>query len=137
MKNKDKWCEYIFENVSTPFEFGKHDCCLTACNLLQISTGKDAAESFRGTYDNAVGMFITLKKNGGVEAIADRICKELGWKEISPLFATKGDLVMVDAGSDRQALMVVDLNGSELIGAGPIGFTRKPLSDGIKAWRTT
>ncbi|KKM07108.1 hypothetical protein LCGC14_1737270 [marine sediment metagenome] len=82
-------------------------------------------------------MFATLKKHGGVEKIADKICADHNWKEIPPLFASKGDLAMVRVGSERCALGIVDLKGNEIMCAGPIGFTRKPLSDSIKAWRIT
>lgn len=134
---KNDFIEYIHANTNTVFEFGKHDCCLTACNLLQRVTGIDPADSFRETYNGPVEMFTTLKKHGGVEKIADKICAEYGWKEIPPLFASKGDLVMIEAGSERHALGVVDLNGKEIICAGPIGLSRKPLSDAVKAWRIT
>ena len=82
-------------------------------------------------------MLNVLKEHGGVEKIADTICNEYGWKEISPLFASKGDLAMINIGLNRHALGIVDLNGSEIICAGPIGFARKPISDALKAWRIT
>ena len=136
LKNwKDNFVNYIHANTATVFSFGEHDCCLTACNLLREITGIDPGDSFRGEYEGPVEMFAILKKNGGVEKIADKICAEHNWKEIPPLFASKGDLVMIDAG--RHALGVIDLNGKEIMCAGPIGFTRMPLSEGLKAWRIT
>ena len=137
---KDNFVAYIHANTNTVFSFGKHDCCLTACNLLQEITGLDPGKSFRDTYEGPAEVFATLKKNKGVEKIADRICAEHNWKEIPPLYASKGDLTMVAAGSaesERHGLGVVDLNGREIICAGPIGFTRKPLSEALKAWRIT
>jgi hypothetical protein len=80
-------------------------------------------------------MFKVLEKHNGVEAIAEKACKEHNWEPIPPKFASKGDLVMVDAGAGRNALGVVDLCGSKIICAAPIGFTRKPLSSALKAWR--
>lgn len=134
---KDDFVAYIHANVDTPFDFGTHDCCLTACDMLKAITGEDPAKSFRGTYNGPVECYVTLKKHGGVEAIADKICAERGWEEIKPLFASKGDLVMIEAGNERYALGVVDLSGKEIIAAGPIGLSRKPLSDAVKAWRIT
>ncbi len=134
---KTNFVKYIHKNINTPFYFGKHDCFLTACDLIKEITGIDAAEQHRNKYEGVEETKKILEKHGGLETEVIKICKQNKWEQINPLFASKGDLVMINIGADRKALGVIDLNGSEILFAAPIGFTRKPITDAVLAWRIT
>ncbi|OFC71822.1 DUF6950 family protein [Alteromonas confluentis] len=56
--------EYISANTSTPFEWGKFDCCLAVADALRAMTGHDFAESFRGHYASKRGAAMALRRYG-------------------------------------------------------------------------
>ena len=55
---------FIRENLLTPFEWGKFDCCLFVADAVEAMTGTDFAAPFRGRYTTATGSARALKKYG-------------------------------------------------------------------------
>ncbi len=77
-----------------PFQWGGNDCCLFACDAIVAITGRDpVAKTYRGKYQTALGAKRLLDRNGGPEGIAAKVCVKLGFQEINPLLAQRGDVV--------------------------------------------
>lgn len=125
-------------NRNRPFEWGKHDCALFACNVIQDMTGTDLAASFRGRYSTALGAARAIRgfTNGGdLEALAAKICEQHNASEVDIKLARRGDVVIVESGDAQKALSIVGPDGSFALGAGPDGLTRIPLTQWKRAWR--
>ncbi|UGO51432.1 hypothetical protein QJV44_gp18 [Serratia phage vB_SmaS_Tlacuache] len=100
MKNLD-WQEKLLEQVvlreKVKFEWGKHDCCLFAADVVQAMTGVDYASEFRGKYSTEIGAKRLLAKAGedGLTGVLDG-----KFAQVDLSYVQRGDLVLVqtDAG---------------------------------------
>ena len=119
----------VAENYHTRFEWGTHDCCLWAANLVLAITGHDVAADFRGKYSTAKGAVEILEAG---EGIATLWTKHLCAEPVSPLFASIGDVVLAEL--DGQETMAV-CNGDTLLATGLTGLCALPMSAALKAWR--
>jgi hypothetical protein len=90
----DLLAKFIDERRSQPFARGVNDCCIFAADWVQLCTGKDYAETWRGRYSTDIGARRFLDDSGGVEALVD----SLGLDRIQPQRAGRGDIVAQDAG---------------------------------------
>lgn len=117
-----------------PFVWGRHDCCLFACDWVVEATGWDPAADFRGRYDSRAGALRALRDIGGgtladtTAAIAARVAA-LPYEH--PLKAQRGDLALVDMACGPSLAVVA---GGHLVGAGPAGLLDLPLTDARRAW---
>ncbi len=139
MKRRDGWearLQNVFSTfIDKPFEYGSHDCALFVCNCVREMTGEDPALDYRNRYRNRKGALKILSKSK-LESIATRIAVCLSAKEIPPLYAQRGDVVLLDATmGDCPALGIVDLTGEKVWGAGIEGLVAFPLSEARRAWR--
>lgn len=129
----------FLHNRNRPFEWGKHDCALFACNVIQVMTGKDLAFDFRGKYTTELGAARAIREfNGGsgdLDLLAEKVCAKYGMEEIPPVFAQRGDVVIALSADSQKALCIVGLCGRLAYGAGPDGLTRLPMASWIRAWR--
>ncbi len=132
------------ERRNRPFAWGRNDCALLACGLVDAATGVDYAAPFRGRYRTATGAAralrrflgppsLKLRRAGLLEAAAEKITQDNGLEEVPPLMAQRGDFVLVDA-AEGPALGVC--LGSHIIAAGPAGAVMRPLGAARRAWRT-
>lgn len=123
--------KFLVEHRSKPFAWGANDCCLFACNGIRAIIGLDpAAGKFRGQYRGAAGAVRLLKKEGGVEAIAERVCRELGFMEWPAVAqARRGDLVLRET-PDGPALGVCDGHLAVFHGSAVVRLT-----ECRRAWR--
>lgn len=139
MRRKDGWearLQAVFSNFKDkPFEYGFHDCALFVCNCIREMTGEDLARKFRRRYRNHKGALLLLSQaRGGFEGILERVAAQKEIVEISPLFAQRGDVLLVET-KEGAALAIVDLTGEKAIGPGPVGLVSWKLSCGRRAWR--
>lgn len=144
LRRKENWPQLLFEAIEEKkharFQPGTHDCCISACDIVERMTGVDVATEFRD-YDDKESMEATLEKHGGVEAIAESVTIEYGLYEIPPSMAQRGDLLMLDFkgvpnAPDGVVMANVDLDGSHAIACGYKGWTRVPIKACAKrAWR--
>lgn len=79
------------------FEWGRNDCCLFVCDCVQAIVGIDPGATFRGLYDDRETgyKFIRVQlddPNATVATIAARICQTMGFVEIAPALAQRGDV---------------------------------------------
>ncbi|ATI54178.1 DUF6950 family protein [Sphingomonas melonis] len=77
-----------------PFKWGENDCALFAADCVKAMTGGDPAEAYRGKYDTARGAALALREHG--EGTLLKTLRAL-FTEVSPHFAQRGDVVMLDA----------------------------------------
>ncbi len=127
-----------------PFEWGRNDCALFACDLLQAVSGIDFAAPFRGKYKSARGAARILKRYGGaglpasarttagLEAVVEKIAEARKREEVKPLMAQRGDLVLLDM-PEGPALGVC--LGAWVAAAGETGMVRVELREARRAWR--
>lgn len=134
IKNADAYVEFVRSRRDWMLEFGKHDCCITACDMIHLTTGIDPAVDFRGKYSSPREALKIIKEHGDVDGIAEKVCEQFGWPEIHPGLATRGDLVCLDVGG-RKALGWIDLDASKVMCVGMVGFQLRPRSHAIRAWR--
>ena len=125
-----------------PFEWGRNDCGLFACDLLQAVSGIDFAAPFRGKYKSARGAARVLKRfaglpasakaTAGLEAAVEKIAEARNREEVKPLMAQRGDLVLLDM-PEGPALGVC--LGAWVAAAGETGMVRVELREARRAWR--
>jgi len=119
---------YLKQIGSKPFVWGEHDCALMAANAVMAITGVDYASKWRGQYHDALGAARLLGEDG-VEAPM----KELGFQEIDPAFAKRGDVVMFE-NDGRMALGVIETSGVYIAAPGPNGLVMIKRDQAMKAW---
>lgn len=127
---------HIRASAQRDFAWGVHDCAMFACDAILAMTGDDPAMRFRGTYDSEEGAREALEGfvGGGLLGAAQVICTQMGYAEINPRFAQRGDVVL-SHGGQGDSLGVVGLNGREALIAAKYGLLAIPLKTLGHAWR--
>ena len=147
--------QFLLEREKLPFAWGTNDCCLFPADAIQSFTGEDLAAEFRGKYTDEASAFAVVRDvcsslapndwqvtQRNVAYIAASWCaKKAGLVEWvdkedkpAPLFAQRGDLVVVENGESVIA-GVVHLNGRHVISVGHEGLLRLPMRAVKRAWR--
>lgn len=114
--------------AATPFEWGQHDCCLFAADVVLALTGHDPMATLRGRYSNQREAMRLLDSLGGYEAAITRL---LGPRTSSMLVTVGDQLLIHNAG--RPLLAVC--NGIGAVAPTPTGLLVLPVVDVICAWR--
>jgi hypothetical protein len=127
----DDWpqifAEFVEARSSMPFEWQTNDCVTFAADWAFAVTGADPIADVRGSWTTKIGAARALNRFGGLaEAIGSRL------EEISPAFAQRGDVGLVDV-EDGEALVIVGYDN--LIGPGPNGLTFLPRDKMKRAWK--
>lgn len=128
--------EFLQEREPEPFQWGRNDCALFACDAVLAMTGVDLAADFRNRYDNDLGaarVIISFTEGGSLGDLAAKIAGQHGIEEVGKLFARRGDIVLIPTENRRGALGVVSLDGWSVVGPG--GPRRYELSYVERAWR--
>lgn len=135
---------FLAQHANTPFEWGRQDCALFACDAIHIMTGVDLAESFRLQYQSALGASKQIQKAlvgmggnpfGGLEELALRVCLANGMEEIPVELAGRGDLLLGKTALDYPALGIVDVHGTTGVFVGVVGLRRMGIRECEHAWR--
>lgn len=125
---------FVSERRHVPFNWVKQNCCFLACDAIRALTGFDpAAKMFRAKVRRSADVARLLKKHGGVEAIAVKVCKECGFQEIPVLMAQRGDTLLLREKDAGPVLGFCD--GPHGVFAGLHGLKFVPLADCQRAWR--
>lgn len=121
---------YIKTVEETPFKWGVNDCCLFACNCVEVMTGSDPGAEYRGKYKTAKGSVRALKKYGGgsIENAFTRVFGQIH----PPLLAHRGDLALVDT---PLGLAVGVVLGSQVKCVGETGLVTVPLNSVKGVWQ--
>jgi hypothetical protein len=132
---------FIESRRHSPFAWGKMDCCLFACDGVLAQTGLDpAACLYRGQYHDALGAARLVRKHGGIEALAAKVCAGLGFVEVPVRLAQRGDIVAIAGealGEDVPYLgAALGLcTGPAAAFTGAAGLVFYPLKSCHRAWR--
>lgn len=138
MTKQHRFAERLFDAVTMrqdrAFQWGVHDCCLFACDVIRDAGGVDYAAPFRGRYRSAAGAARVFRRfaGGGLEAAAEKIAQDNGLEEVPPLMAQRGDFVLLDAAAGPALGVCL---GATFIAAGPAGAVTLPLKRARRAWR--
>jgi hypothetical protein len=140
VKRFDEWptllSNFLEERRLVPFEWGRQDCCMFACDAVLAMTGTDLAGRFRGTYRTAAGALRAIRsaEASTIGELASWLAELHSIREISVLSAQRGDVVLAThEGEDY--LGIVAMDGTDAIGPGLEGTIRNPLSVAERAWR--
>ena len=144
MKKLPDWVQR-FEGVlarrkNDPFDWGTHNCCTLTKELIEATTGVDVMEgitlSETATEHRAYGAMRRFTR-GGIDAAAEKVAARLGFDEIPPLTAQRGDPVIVEWDGVR-LLAVVGLDGRFIIAITPAdGLIDVPVEAAVRAWKVT
>lgn len=141
ISRKEDWPEllheYIDANISTPFAYGVHDCCLFVADAVQAMTDVDLAADYRGKYTDAKSALQIIKDITGGSTVEDVIvhaAAQFGLSECpSVLFAQRGDIVLLDH-DGTLALGVVYLDGAHALFVSDSGLHKLPVRQCKRAW---
>lgn len=126
---KQDWPErlgdFIEQRRDTPFVWGKSDCCLFAADGVEVITGIDFAEKWRGKYSSALGAMRFVRQDGGID-------KLVSLESLPALMAQRGDVVMVGTQGDYALGVCL---GRSLAAQGPDGVQFLPADRALLAWK--
>lgn len=89
--------DLIGQASGKPFEYGKFDCCLFACDAVKAVTGIDArAEIFPEPYQSEEEADKILLKYDGIKGVIEKAAQSFGFRPVPVLFAQRGDIVMAE-----------------------------------------
>jgi hypothetical protein len=142
IKRKQEWPEllheYIDSNVSTPFAYGVHDCCLFVADAVQAITDVDLAVDYRGKYTDLKSSLHVIKDVTGGSTVEDVIVHAAQQSELtecpSVLYAQRGDVVLLDH-DETLALGIVHLDGVHALFVSESGLHKLPVKQCRRAWR--
>lgn len=118
------------ERRLTPFEWGKHDCCLFAADAYMALCDKDLASEFRGHYKTELGAYRALKKRG-YESVEAVLSAKLSQPKTTTL-PERGDILLINY--EGQLTAGVYFNAAWVVGEH--GLVQAPPSWIVKAWST-
>lgn len=114
-----------------PFEWGVHDCCTFAADVVQALTGVDPMMAFRGTYLGQLGAARLLREHGGLMMLAANL---LG-NPVPAKRAGRGDVVLyTEAGNPAARPALGVCMGAVLAAPGPDGLAYAPMAWATHAW---
>lgn len=116
------------ERMTTPHQYGVHDCALFGGDIILALSGEDPAAPFRGGYSDAEGAARALREIG-----AGTITKtfDLFLDRVPVALARRGDLAMygnnIGCVIGGDALFIGEAGGAP-------GLIRVPMSQWARAW---
>lgn len=129
---------FLREHRDDKFRYGSWDCALFACDAIQTITGVDPAVSFRGRYASRSESLQAIREYAGtasLRALALKMTTELDMRQVPPLFAARGDVVLLRRGKRGFSLGVIGLNGKCVETVSDSGLRQVPLSLVVCGWR--
>jgi hypothetical protein len=130
--------DFLLERVSVPFQWQDNDCCTFVADAIKSFTDVDIAADFRGTYSDRIGAFKAIRTITGGTGVVDAAAYCAAKFELPeldyPLMAQRGDLVVVENGSELIA-GIVHLNGRHVVVVSEAGLLRVSIRNIRRAWR--
>lgn len=124
--------KFVDARRSRVFAYGTHDCSLFVADWVQVLTGVDPAEQFRGRYASEAEAKALLRPAAGLERLAGRLCRELRWPSVPVAQARRGDVVLLRG--ERGPSLGICVGGLAVF-AGPNGLVFRPIKECRRAWR--
>ena len=128
---------FLAAQRETRFQYGVWDCCLFACDAIEVMTGVDVAAQFRGRYQSRTQALRAIRGYSGeasVRAVAERVTEAYAMPQVHILRARRGDVVLIRQPRDY-SLGIVALNGTDVITVTPQGLQRIALSNAVCGWQ--
>ena len=135
--------KFMKDRKDIPFVWGVSDCALMCADGILAMTGVDIASEFRDKYHDLETSLVIAKQVTGLDnpTVADcaaHCAAKHGLKEVPPLMASRGDLVVLsDAG--RVIAGLVHLSGRHVVAQGEAGLKKIPITITpalvLRAWR--
>lgn len=124
----ERFGRLLVERWTVPFAWGSNDCCLWAADAVLALLGVDPAARIRGTYHDAAGAGLALRRlgAGGLVRMATAV---LGQPLCSPLLARVGDI-----GHTNSRTLAVCI-GEQWTAPNERGLGLLPLTSATMAWR--
>ncbi|WP_298195527.1 hypothetical protein [Novosphingobium sp.] len=121
--------EYLAGQGGAVFAWGERDCAMFAAGAVEAMTGIDPAAQIRGRYNSVTGAARVLKR-AGADSLGAWVSARFA--EVPPVFAHRGDLVMVDG-----SLGICAGAGAWFVGEdnGAPGLISRPMLEWDRAWR--
>jgi len=90
---------HILDATDRDFAWGHHDCCTFACDGVLALTGRDPMFPARGLYRDEKRAAVILRAigGGGLPEAADVLMGAFEAPLVHPVFAQRGDLVLINA----------------------------------------
>ena len=133
MQKLDDWRPrlraFLAAQADAPFVMGDMDCGALAGGAIEAMTGENPHAKVAGKYKTMAGALRALKRLGHDDHVAYAASL---LTEIEPLYATFGDIAVVDS-PDGPALGVVV--GAHIEVRAPGGRGVVPLTDAVRAFR--
>mgnify|MGYP003635745631 CR=1 FL=1 len=132
--------KFIVSRSNEKFKWGKHDCCLFACDGIEAITGDDSAYMFRDKYKDKTGAYSLLKdfSGGGLEETAECLAEEFGMDEVSKSFAGRGDVALCNVptviNEELPTLGIIGMSGDIYI-AGTRRLQVFSKESGFRFWK--
>jgi hypothetical protein len=123
--------EYLAFRSGGRFQYGIQDCCLFAAGYVKAVTGVELMAGIQ--YSNRLEALREVRRLGGMEAAVRRVMARVGFPEIKPLYASRGDVVI--ANIPTPGVGIVGTDGWHAVFLMPKGVGKIPLSMCRLAWR--
>ena len=120
---------FLAAQADAPFAYGSADCGAFAGGAIEAMTGENPHAKVAGKYKTMAGALRALKRLGHDDHVAYTASL---LTEIEPLYATFGDIAVVDS-PDGPALGVVV--GAHIEVRAPGGRGVVPMTDAVRAFR--
>jgi hypothetical protein len=92
--------EVALDVMDRPWEWGKADCCTSACDVFLRLHGVDPMLTFRGTYTTKTGAMRLIARLGGFQEMVRTMAAKVGLVESDPLpgaIGASGDSLVICA----------------------------------------
>lgn len=132
---------YIAAAASMPFSYDPAmglDCCTFTFGAIHAQTGIAIGQRFAGTYRSKRESLVAMKNYCGRPSLGLAIAKLMSENKFDrrpPMFAQRGDALLVPNGPSGEFFGILDLNGRDVLSVGEHGVRRVPLSIRCRAWR--
>jgi len=128
--------DFLTAHRERRFQYGVWDCCLFACDAIEVMTGVDVAVQFRGRYHSRTEALRAIRDYAGevsVRAVAERVTEAYAMPQVHILRARRGDVALIRRPRDY-SLGIVALNGTDVVTVTPQGLQRIALSNVVCGW---
>lgn len=133
MQRKTDWQEalsdLVLARLSLPFAWGTNDCAIFAADAVLAMRGDDPLADLRGQWNDTASAARVIAAQGGLAAAMDA----RGFVGVGAMFAQRGDIVLHKTQDGHHGLGVCV--GDCIMAPAELGLVRKPVSEGIEAWR--
>jgi hypothetical protein len=120
--------DYLHRAAATPWRWGAMDCCFFGGGWVEMATGHDPLDCYRGGYDSALGAMRLIRARGGLEAMISTELARFGHARVD--VPEHGDLALVaipeggqaDAWERAAGACLVIRNGPWWVAKAPAGI---------------